>query len=345
VNGHRLTDAALRCYPGWWHELYADEVAQLTDDLLAEGRRAPRLAANLLRGALSVRGGARAMPPRTDLWLARARASIAVATLPFLGVLPFVFFGLQANEGYRTLPRAQVLRLMRSQSSRVTANMDNLLHSLVVIGLIAALVGWLALADGVRWSRVVEPSRPRLLLRLPLIILAVLFGLYIGRVSELPHGIGGVPGSPGLLVMHGGNPDVAAVLLDAAWVVLAAGSAVTVLAVARVAKVCEVPWRTMRSGRRVAAVTAAVLGVMALCAVVGMVVAGPRGFVARTMGVGAGDPRAPVTTYMVFPHWALVAVPLMIAAAASFAGWHAARRASRMLRTLDPRIGITTVSL
>ena len=110
MTGHQLADIALRCYPAWWRRLYGDEIGQLTDDLLSEGRSELRLAANLLGGALAARLWARAMPPRAELWLARTRASIAVATLPFLGVLPFVFFGLHANEGYcafRSKPATQ----------------------------------------------------------------------------------------------------------------------------------------------------------------------------------------------------------------------------------------------
>ncbi len=341
MTGHRLADAALRCYPAWWRRLYGEEVGQLTDDLLSDGRSELRLAANLLGGALAARLWARAMPPRAELWLARARASIAVATLPFLGVLPFVFFGLHANEGYRTLPQWQVLRLTQAPTAEVIRQIFTLLHVGVIVGLIAALAGWLSLIDGVKLSRVLEPSHPRRLLRLPVVFLVVLLGLYIARVTQLPRGVGGVPGSPGLLVVHGGNPGAAALLLDGIWAVLGVGSVAAIVAIARVAKVCEVPWKTMTSGRRVAATTSIVLCAMAVCAVVALAVSGPHGFVTRPMGIGVGNLHAPHTAYMVFPDWALMAVPLMLASAMSFAGWRASGRASAVLRTLDPRIGIT----
>ena len=340
MTGHRLADMALRCYPAWWRRLYGEEVAQLTDDLLAEGRSELRVAADLLGGALAARPWARAMPPRAELWLARTRTSIAVATLPFLGVLPFVFFGLHANEGYRTLPGWQVLRLTQSPTSQVLRQIFTLLHVGVTVGLIAALVGWLALTEGVKRSRVLEPSHPRRLLRLPLIFLVALLGLYIARVSQLPRGIGSVPGSPGLLVVHGGDPGAAALLLDGIWAVLGVGSVAAIAAIARVAKVCDVPWKTMISGRRVAATTSVVLCAMAVSAVVALAVSGPHGLVTRPMGI-VGNLHAAHTAYMVFPDWALVAVPLVIASAMSLAGWGASRRASAVLRTLDPRIGIT----
>ena len=333
MTGHRLADAALRCYPAWWRRLYAEEVGQLTEDLLSDGRREVGLAANLFGGALAARLSARAMPPRAELWLARARASMAVSTLPFLGVLPIVLFGLHANEGYRTLPRWQVLRLTQAPAAEVIRQIYTLLHVGVIAGLIAALVGWLALIDGVKQSRALEPSHPRRLLGLPVVFLAILLGLYIARVTELPHGIGGVPGSPGLLVVHGGNPGAAALLFDGIWVVLGVGSVVAIAAIARVATVCEVPWKTMVSGRRVAAATSIVLCAMAVCAVVALAVSGPYGFVTRTMGIGVGNLHTPHTVYMVFPDWALMAVSLMIACAVSFAGWRASRRASAVLRT------------
>lgn len=338
MSGYRLADAALRCYPAWWREIYLDEVGQLIDDLRADGGSEVRLATDLFRGALAARLWARAMPPRVDLWFARARASIAVATLPFIGTLPFVFFGLDANEGYKTLARGKVLDLVHSPNAQLARTMATLLHNGVLAGLIAALVGWFALFNGVRRARVRSASHPRLLVKLPLVFLAMLIGLHIARVTELPRGLSGVPGSPGVMIPHGGDLVAATALLDATWAVLSVGAAVTVFAIARVAKVCEVPWKTMVSGRRVAAVTTVVLGAMAACAAVGMAVSGPQGFVTRTMGIGRGNPHRLYTTYMSFPHWTVMAVPLAIAAVASFGGWRASRRAQSMLSVLDPGI-------
>lgn len=341
MTGHRLADAALRCYPTWWRDLYAEEVEQLTDDLLSDGRRELWLAADLFRGALSARVWARAMPPRADLWHARARASIAVATLPFLGVLPFTFFGLQAREGYQTLPRWQVLRLTQAPATQVVHQMWTWLHLGLIAGLIAALVGWSALSRGVRGSRPLKPSRPRLLLKLPLLFLTVLIALFVARQTQNPSSFMILGTTPGVIIPSGGDPVAAAALLDAMWAVLAVGVAVTVIAISRVVGVCDVPWKTIASGRRVAAATTVVLGLMAVWAVIGMAASGPQGLVGRPTGVGPGSLHAPYTVYMVFPHWALMAVPLVIAAVTSFAGWRASRRAATVLKTIDPSISIT----
>lgn len=340
MTAHRITDAALRCYPAWWRDLYAEEVGQLTDDLLSDGRGELRLAADLFRGAVSARVWARAMPPRSDLWHARARASIAVATLPFLGVLPFLFFGLQADEGYQTLPRGQVLRLTQAPAAQVGHQMWTWLHVGLIAGLIAALVGWSALSRGVRRSRVLRPSHPRLLLRLPLLFLALLIALFVARQTQNPSSFMVLGTAPGVLIPSGGDPATAAALLDVMWAVLAVGVAVTVVAISRVVGVCEVPWKTIVSGRRVAAAITVVLGLMAVWAVVGMAVSWPGGLVARPTGMGPGSPHAPYTVYMVFPHWALMAVPLVIAAVTSLAGWRASRRAATVLKTIDPDIAI-----
>lgn len=340
MTGRRVAKAALRCYPTWWRDLYAEEVEQLTDDLLSDGRSELRLAADLLRGAVTARVWARAMPPTSDLWHARARASIAVATLPFLAVLPFLFFGLQADEGYQTLPRGQVVRLTQAPAARVAHQMWTWLHLGLMAGLIAALVGWLVLSRGVRWSRALKVSHPRLLLRLPLFFLAVLIALFVTRQTQNPRSFMILGTAPGVIIPSGGDPVAAAALLDSMWAVLAAGVAVTVIAISRVVHVCEVPWKTIVSGRRVAASITVVLVLMAVWAVVGMAVSWPRGLVARPTGVGSGNPHAPYTVYMVFPHWTLMAVPLVIAAVVSFAGWRASRRAATVLKIIDPSISI-----
>jgi hypothetical protein len=61
------------CHPTWWRGLYAEEVEQLTDDLLSDGRSELRLAADLLHGAVTACVWARAVPLNSDSWRARPR--------------------------------------------------------------------------------------------------------------------------------------------------------------------------------------------------------------------------------------------------------------------------------
>ena len=48
MTRRRVAKAGLMCHPTWWRGLYAEEVEQLTDDLLSDGRSELRLAADLL---------------------------------------------------------------------------------------------------------------------------------------------------------------------------------------------------------------------------------------------------------------------------------------------------------
>ena len=95
----RLVDATLVCYPAWWRETYGEEIRKLTEDLVVGGRSEWRLSANLMRGAFATRLRANAMPMRRELWAARTRASIAVATLPWLVALPFVLAAITDRRG------------------------------------------------------------------------------------------------------------------------------------------------------------------------------------------------------------------------------------------------------
>lgn len=55
MSERRFAEAALRGYPLWWRELYAEEAGQLVADLSADGHSGLRLAVNLFKGALSTR--------------------------------------------------------------------------------------------------------------------------------------------------------------------------------------------------------------------------------------------------------------------------------------------------
>lgn len=55
MTSQRAIDLALRCYPGWWQDRYADEVRVLSRDLTSEGRSSLIVTLNLLRGAIRAR--------------------------------------------------------------------------------------------------------------------------------------------------------------------------------------------------------------------------------------------------------------------------------------------------
>ena len=74
--------------PSWWRERYADEVRVVSNDMTAEGRSTLMVTLNLLGGAVRARSSAQGMPKTYGLWSARAKISIAAATLPWLVVAP-----------------------------------------------------------------------------------------------------------------------------------------------------------------------------------------------------------------------------------------------------------------
>jgi hypothetical protein len=91
-------ELALRCYPTWWRERYADEMRAVVADLTADGRSHRAVTLDLLRGAVRARVRATGMPPVAELWRTRTRLAIAGATLPWvlLGPLLLTFLGGQA---------------------------------------------------------------------------------------------------------------------------------------------------------------------------------------------------------------------------------------------------------
>ncbi|MGH9101123.1 MAG: hypothetical protein ACRDV8_12965, partial [Acidimicrobiales bacterium] len=105
-----MLDRVLACYPPWWRAVYGVEVRQLVEDLLADGRRRWRLAVNLLWGAFRARLLARGMPMRPELWATRSRVSIAVATLPWLAVMPFLILGMHGSTVYHVFHGPDALR-------------------------------------------------------------------------------------------------------------------------------------------------------------------------------------------------------------------------------------------
>lgn len=98
----RLARAALRLYPRWWRRRYGAELQALVEDL---GDR-PGMAADLARGALSVRLRKRSLGAAADSWGVLWRPSAVAPVLMSLGALGAVAGHLvtvgtapQADEG------------------------------------------------------------------------------------------------------------------------------------------------------------------------------------------------------------------------------------------------------
>lgn len=345
MSGHLLTRWALRCYPDWWRERYAEEVGQLTDDLLGDGGSALRLAANLTGGALAARLSARGMPLRRDLWARRARLSIAAATLPWLAVLPFVLVGTDVPTRNLTFAGRAGASLATSASTHVLMVSYELVRIGILSSLVAGIAGWFAMRRGIQGHSTTTP-RARVAVMVPFVVFCLLAGLAWWRQTELPsvvtHYIPRGARPPGRAHIVEGSASVAHALVTAEWVVLFVGVAVSVVALASVAKRCEVWLPAITSGRAVSSVLAVLVSLMALCAIAGAVAScfhgvtlgavafvtvptGPLPHGARIIGMKLG---------VVDPRWSLLAASLGAAAVVSLAGWRSSRQAARTLSRL-----------
>lgn len=339
MSRHRLTDAARRVYPTWWRELYGEEVGQLTDDLLADGRHELRLAANLLGGALAVRVSARGMPLRRELWARRARLSIAVATLPWLAAVPFVLWSIGASSRRMTLVGRAGDTLTHSASTYVLTVSYEIVRLTILLSMLVGLMGWVALRRGMR-GLPTTTRRLRVLASLPLVVVGALAGLNEARAYLRPApGRGYVDrGSrpPGRLLMDGSAAPAHALLVTE-WTLLFVGAGVSVLALWTVAKRCELWLPAITRGREISSYLAVLVGLMALCAIGGAVTSTFHGITLASIGFPSvpalpkGAPPIGMTLTVAAPRWSILAAVLGIAAVLSVAGWLSTRHATRTL--------------
>jgi hypothetical protein len=124
MTGRSMIELALRCYPRWWRIRYADEMRSLVGDLSEAGRSPVVVSLNLLRGALRARTGAAGMPPVLELWSARARISIAAATVPWMILAPLVLIAIRGQS-----LRSSIGRVWPSQLSLIGSSHLLLIHN------------------------------------------------------------------------------------------------------------------------------------------------------------------------------------------------------------------------
>ena len=241
MRPHGLVDLALASYPRWWRDRYRNEAEALAEDLLGKGKRSSKVAANLFRGALGAHLWARGLPRQMQLWTKRTRSAVALATLPWLVGLP-VLLAVTTTRHVFTCngqPRA-------STSTRVLAAGDayDAMQIVILVGLIAGIIGWAALSNGVRESQD-SPRRRFMALYVPLLSFLTVLGLFIARTTQLSNG-GHSHGC--VYVLTGGNPAVARVLLVVLWSVFALGVVATVVSLGLVSARSEIPLLRLRTG-------------------------------------------------------------------------------------------------
>jgi hypothetical protein len=187
----------------------------------------------------------------------------------------------------------------------------------------------------------------RTLLAMPFIGAGLLAILDQARRRELPHAfVRFIPRGvrpPERVVVATGNAAAAHALLLSEWVVLFVGAAASVAALATLAKRCPVRLPAIASGRGFSWLFAALLTVMALCAIAGSLASMFHGVTFSAIGA-PGVPTTPlppgvrpvsVKITVAAPHWQLLAIILSVASVVSAAGWRSSRHAERVLTFLS----------
>ncbi len=265
MNTGKAIELALRCYPSWWRERYADEVRVVSRDLTAEGRSTLRVTLNLLGGAFQARSRAQGMPKTYGLWSVRTRTSIAAATLPWLLVAPFLGasvgnMSFHSSEGpvaastISAIP-TQLLIMKHLTPAPPLAPAGRFVGysylALTVLSLVTFVVlisGWASLTSAIKRSTIAHRRRLRLLAWAPVFALLVDLVLVITQVTVRPTITG--------RGAAGGNPAISHLLNYALPTVAIVGWLISVACVGVAARRAEVAPTDLSFGKSVAVVVA-----------------------------------------------------------------------------------------
>jgi hypothetical protein len=278
MSTDKAIELAVRCYPAWWQERYADEVRLVSQDLAAEGRSTAKVTLNLLGGAVRARSGGQGMPMSYRLWSARTRASIATATLPWLLVVPFLMAtvgsvslhssaGPISWSGFSFFPRQlQVIRNAQPTPAPPLTSAGHLvlystlaITALFLITFTVLISGWCGLTRAIRDSDTPNRRRVRLLAWTPVFALLVDVGLIVAQGVVQPSGYSGHQGRE---VAFGGHPAALHVFHIAQPTVAAVGWLVSVACVAIAAKRANIAPVELRFGKSVALVVASLFALL-----------------------------------------------------------------------------------
>ena len=271
MTGRPSVDLAIRLYPAWWRERYADEVRVVADDLAGDGRSVARITYSLLRGVMRARTTAQGMPRTYALWSTRTRVSIAAATLPWLVVAPIALMAM----GTRTLhagagsvmysgvdiglthlqifgaPPRPAPPLTPAGSVIPFVSLAIIVLFLVTLAVLAS--GWSGLTGAIRRTTVADRRRLWLLAWAPGFALLADIALFVAQTVVRPHSYRSVGGRP--FVAVGGHPYAAHVLGTVLGVVAIGGWLVAVACVAVAARRADVAPSDLRFGRSVSFAT------------------------------------------------------------------------------------------
>jgi hypothetical protein len=271
-------ELAIRFYPGWWRDRYAEEVRVVAADMTADGRSAAGVTFSLLRGAVRARSRAQGMPKIYELWSTRTRISIAAATLPWMLVAPFVLMAMgtqslhsaagnvfysgfgfgMAHLQIAGAPPTPAPPLTPAGSVVPFASLAVGVLFLVTLAVLAS--GWTGLVGAIRRSTMPHRQRVWLLAWAPGFALLADIALVVAQILVRPDGYRMTSGRQ--MVAIGGHPLAAHVLGTALGVVAIGGWLASIVCVAVAAKRADVAPSDLRFGKSVSIVATTLFALM-----------------------------------------------------------------------------------
>jgi hypothetical protein len=317
-----MLDALLALYPPWWRERYGEEVRAIASDVIAGGRAPWRVSVDLLVGAVRTRVGGAATPRQFAHWAGRARASIVVATLPVLAVVPVTFSFLQSRQEQSPDQTAPFGNYGVSEAGHV-ANYAIVVMALALVLAVSTLLwGYVDLSGAVR-KRGDNDRRLRRLVRVPGLSILLAFALWVASIFARPNRYVGVQGASKPL---DGHPALAHGLVVASAAGLGIGLAAALVMVVLVAKRATLSVPDLASGKWVGVTTSALLWVMATAAITSAIALGRQ-----------GSGRHPVYNVVITSWgswWIAGVLILVLAAVVSTVGTATARHSLRVISQL-----------
>ena len=346
-------DMAVRCYPKWWQDRYGSEVRAVSEDLMKEGRSEARVTLDLLRGALRARTGATGMPHDLELWRARTRSSVAVATLPWVLAFPLMLWAI-GTEGWHVphghvlpssvmnffglgslilgSPNAVVLHggqvaavppLTAGGTVAVLAGWS--LAALVMVTPLVFLSGWTGLLGAIKRSSSPNRRQLRRLARAPGYVILALILLSILGAWATPHSWRTINGH---MVPVGGNVGLSHDIDVAMRVLVVGGWLLSVICIGLAARWADIDTTDLRFGRSVS-VTVSVLSLLTVAAC---------GALAIGLIIQSREAAHRAFSTISYPHvgiWPVMLTAVLLTAALSWSAATAARRSWRVVAALD----------
>jgi hypothetical protein len=345
--GRTLIDVALRCYPKWWTERYGEEMRAVIDDLEDEGRSRRAIAFGLFRDAARSRLQARGMPRTYGMLANRTRTSVAIGTIPWLAIVPFVLVVIgrytlrpRSNElivGYpfvltpfrtKALEAGHTVFPAISSASWVIGISVMVVEALFLLTLIVLAIGLAALRYGILREMGRNRSWMYWTTWAPAYTVLGIVALDFAQFGfdHHRHPQDALVNGQFSVTMVGGHPALAALMGNLMWSVAIGGWLFSMIALVVVANRANLPPDTLRFGRTVSVLTSISLSLTFIAFMVWGI----------AIDVQSGEAHVAGVIVASYPHhdlWLPMALVLGLTCATSIWAATTARRSWRTIRT------------